>query len=55
MLDGNGRKLLLLCGKIKLDNLADDYDARPVDCPRCLSALRKDTRRASKMLAGGGE
>ena len=56
MLDGQGRKLLLLCGKIKLDNLADDYDAKPVDCPRCLCGmrgLRKVAKLASSPLAGG--
>lgn len=55
MLDAKGRKLLLLCGKIRLDNLADDFDAKPVDCPRCLRELRKEARRASALLAGGGK
>jgi len=41
MLDGQGRKLLVLCGKVRLDNLAEDYDLRPVDCPRCIRATRK--------------
>jgi hypothetical protein len=52
MLDPRGRPLLLYCGKIKLENMADDYrDASEADCPRCLAALRKDTRHASALLA----
>ena len=55
MLTNSGRRLMVLCEKAKLESLADDYDAAPVTCPRCLRALRKETRLASGTLAGGGE
>jgi hypothetical protein len=39
----NGRAIHVACDKVKLENLASDYDTRPVDCMRCLRVTRKTT------------
>lgn len=51
MLDGRGRAYLVLCGKVRLDNLGRPNEAHAVDCPRCLRALAKDGR--GERRAGG--
>jgi len=37
----NGTAVHVACTKVELEHLAQDYDARPVSCERCLRVTRQ--------------
>jgi hypothetical protein len=41
VLTRNGSAIHVACTKVEPENLAQDYDQRPVNCPRCLRVVGK--------------
>jgi hypothetical protein len=40
----DGRAVHVACTWVALESLASDYDARPVNCFRCLRVMKRDAR-----------